>query len=97
MEPVKIGQYEVGSGQPIFITAEIGINHNGDINIAKKLIDEAVDNGCQAVKFQKSTIVTLQTTIRELLSCRLKLQVIKRWCPIDNWKLFASHYICLTI
>ena len=40
----------------IFITAEIGINHNGDINIAKKLIDIAKNAGCNAVKFQKRTI-----------------------------------------
>jgi N-acetylneuraminate synthase len=39
-----------------FIIAEIGINHNGDINIAKKLIDGAVFTGCNAVKFQKRTI-----------------------------------------
>lgn len=40
----------------LFITAEIGINHNGDIHIAKKLIDVARDCGCDAVKFQKRTI-----------------------------------------
>lgn len=40
----------------VFITAEIGINHNGDLNIAKKLIDLAVLSGCDAVKFQKRTI-----------------------------------------
>jgi len=40
----------------IFIIAEIGINHNGDIEIAKKLIDMAKDCGCDAVKFQKRTI-----------------------------------------
>lgn len=39
-----------------FITAEIGINHNGDIEIAKKLIDWAYLSGCDAVKFQKRTI-----------------------------------------
>lgn len=39
-----------------FVIAEIGINHNGDLNIAKQLIDMAVRNGCQAVKFQKRTI-----------------------------------------
>ena len=39
-----------------FITAEIGINHNGDLNIAKKLIDMAKLSGCDAVKFQKRTI-----------------------------------------
>ena len=40
----------------VFVTAEIGINHNGDINIAKKLIDMAIECGCDAVKFQKRTI-----------------------------------------
>ncbi len=40
----------------VFIVAEIGINHNGDIKIAKKLIDIASDSGCDAVKFQKRTV-----------------------------------------
>ena len=40
----------------VFITAEIGINHNGDVEIAKKLIDMAKDCGCDAVKFQKRTV-----------------------------------------
>lgn len=39
-----------------FVTAEIGINHNGDIEIAKKLIDLAKSSGCDAVKFQKRTV-----------------------------------------
>jgi sialic acid synthase SpsE len=41
--------------QPVFIIAEIGINHNGDVDLAKRLIDVAVDAGCDAVKFQKRT------------------------------------------
>ena len=40
----------------VFVIAEIGINHNGDIDIAKKLIDMAVQTGCDAVKFQKRTV-----------------------------------------
>ena len=40
----------------LFVTAELGINHNGDVEIAKKLIDIAVNAGCDAVKFQKRTI-----------------------------------------
>ena len=40
----------------IFIIAEIGINHNGDMEIVKKLIDMAKDSGCDAVKFQKRSI-----------------------------------------
>ena len=45
----------IGAGQPVYIIAEIGINHNGSLDIAKKLIDEAVVAGCDAVKFQKRT------------------------------------------
>ena len=52
---IEIGGRPVGDGYPIYIIAEIGINHNGDINIAKKLIDAAVLAGCDAVKFQKRT------------------------------------------
>ena len=47
---------EVHIPKNFYIIAEIGINHNGDINIAKKLIDVAVKSGCDAVKFQKRTI-----------------------------------------
>lgn len=52
---VKIGDKLVGEGHPCFIVAEIGLNHNSDINIAKKLIDSAALAGCDAVKFQKRT------------------------------------------
>ena len=44
-----------------FIIAEIGINHNGDIELAKKLIDGAVQARCDAVKFQKRTIDVVYT------------------------------------
>ena len=45
----------IGAGHPVYFIAEIGINHNGSLEIAKKLIDEAVSAGCDAVKFQKRT------------------------------------------
>lgn len=45
----------VGEGHPTYIIAEIGLNHNGDIQIAKQLIDVAAIFGCDAVKFQKRT------------------------------------------
>jgi N-acetylneuraminate synthase len=61
MSQVKIGNILVGDGQPCFVIAEIGINHNGDINIAKKLIDVAEASGCNAVKFQKRTIDVVYT------------------------------------
>jgi N-acetylneuraminate synthase len=58
---VKIGNKIVGDNEPVFIIAEIGINHNGDIEPAKKLIDLAVEAGCDAVKFQKRTIDIVYT------------------------------------
>lgn len=59
MAKIEIGDRVVGSKEPTFIIAEIGINHNGSVAIAKQLIDLAVRNGCQAVKFQKRTIETV--------------------------------------
>jgi N-acetylneuraminate synthase len=53
---VRIGDLLVGDGEPCMIIAEIGINHNGSLEIAWRLIDEAVDAGCNAVKFQKRTV-----------------------------------------
>ena len=52
---VRIGDRAVGDGEPVFVIAEIGINHNGSLEIAKKLIDGAVLSGADAVKFQKRT------------------------------------------
>jgi len=58
---VKIGKKTIGDNYPCFVIAEIGINHNGDLNSAKKLIDMAVECGCDAVKFQKRTIELVYT------------------------------------
>jgi len=52
---IKIGNRTIGEGKPCFIIAEAGVNHNGDINLAKKLIDLAKDAGADAVKFQTFT------------------------------------------
>jgi N-acetylneuraminate synthase len=53
---VDIGTRTVGDSQPCYVIAEIGINHNGDIDLAKRLISVAVAAGCDAVKFQKRTV-----------------------------------------
>lgn len=53
---VKIGDRLVGDDQPCMLVGEIGINHNGDVGIARQLIDYAVQYGWDAVKFQKRTI-----------------------------------------
>jgi len=52
---VKIGNQIVGDGHPTYIVAEIGINHNGQVEMAKQLIDAAIAAGVNAVKFQKRT------------------------------------------
>lgn len=52
---VEIAGKLVGPGRPIFVIAEIGINHNGSLDLARRLIDGAVLAGCDAVKFQKRT------------------------------------------
>jgi len=52
---VRLGAREIGAGAPTYIIAELGINHNGSIDLVRQLIDAAVDAGCDAVKFQKRT------------------------------------------
>lgn len=49
---IKIGNKTIGNKHPAFIIAEAGVNHNGDIELAKKLIDKAVEAGVDAIKFQ---------------------------------------------
>jgi len=55
MNTIKINNQLVGDGSPVYIIAEIGINHNGSMDNVFKLIDLASDSGCNAVKFQKRT------------------------------------------
>lgn len=52
---VRIGRHLIGGDNPAYLIAEIGLNHNGDVELAKRLIDVAADAGVQAVKFQKRT------------------------------------------
>ena len=58
---ITIKNKKIGDGYPCFIIAEIGINHNGSLSLAKKMIDIAVTTGCDAVKFQKRTIDIVYT------------------------------------
>ncbi len=61
MTTVNVGNKKIGAGWPAYIIAEIGINHNGDISLAKRLIQVAVAAGCDAVKFQKRTVDVVYT------------------------------------
>lgn len=59
MKTVKLGDVEIGPGQPPYIIAEVGSNHNGDMTLCRRLIDAAADAGAQAVKFQSWTDTSL--------------------------------------
>jgi N-acetylneuraminate synthase len=59
MPTIKIGDRLVGDGQPTYVIAEIGVNHNGLLQLAMELIDAAVDSGADAVKFQKRKLDNL--------------------------------------
>ena len=61
MSDILLGSCKVGSNHPTFIIAEIGINHQGGIKIAKELIAKAKECGADAVKFQKRTISRILT------------------------------------
>jgi N-acetylneuraminate synthase len=95
---IKFEARKVGDGHPTYVIAELGINHNGDINIAKKLIDAAAHAGADAVKFQKRTpdIATppeQQKTMRETpwgyityLEYRYKVEFDEeQYCEIDRY------------
>ena len=95
---IKIGNRWVGDGHPAYIIAEIGINHNGDLGIAKQMIDAAVHAGVDAVKFQKrtpdiATPLDQQTQMRETpwgyityLDYRYKVEFNEeQYCEIDNY------------
>ena len=56
---MDIGGILIGNDKPCYIIAEIGINHNGDIALAKKLIDVATNAGANAVKFQKRDLESI--------------------------------------
>jgi sialic acid synthase SpsE/sugar phosphate isomerase/epimerase len=56
MAAIKIGNRSIGDGYPTYVIAEIGVNHNGFLDLALKLIDVAVDAGADAVKFQKRSL-----------------------------------------
>ena len=58
---VKVGDKTIGENYTCFIIAEIGINHNGSVDLAKKMIDIAITTGCDAVKFQKRTVDVVYT------------------------------------
>lgn len=95
---IRIGDRMLGDGYPVYVIAEIGINHNGDLGIAKQMIDAAVHAGAEAVKFQKrtpeiSTPLEQQKQMRETpwgyityLDYRHKVEFNEeQYCEIDRY------------
>ena len=76
---IRIGDKCIGEGEPCFIVAEIGLNHNGDVVLAKRLIDGAKECGADAVKFQKRSIDKMLT--KEILDM-----------PYDVWYAYGKTY-----
>lgn len=85
MKTIRIGSRIIGEGKPCFIIAEIGVNHNGSMKIAKKLIDMAVEAGADCVKFQMRNLNALykkdalENTLREDLSVQYTISLLKKF------------------
>ena len=67
MKTINIADRIVGDNQPVYMIAEIGLNHNGDLQIAKKLIDAIFATNWDCAKFQKRTPEICVLCIRETL------------------------------
>lgn len=74
---VNIGGKNIGSGNKTYIVAEIGVNHNGDMDLVKKLIDEAYNAGVDAIKFQKFKTESLVTKEAQKQDIKKKLQMLQ--------------------
>jgi len=68
MQEIVIGSKRVGSAHPVFVIAEIGINHNGSLDVAKQLIEGAALAGCDAVKSRKEPRISVCLKIRGILN-----------------------------
>ncbi len=96
MKTVCIGDHAVGDNQPAFIVAEIGINHNGNLDSAKRLIDAAYDAGANCAKFQMRHLPTLYVNAgdpddpSENLGSQYTLDLLTRFelSPKDMFKAF---------
>ena len=78
---IRIGDRRIGPNEPCYIIAEVGINHNGDIDLAKQLVDAAALAGVDAVKFQKRKLSEVYQE-RILAEPRLGEQALQYIVPI---------------
>ena len=100
MNIFKLKNQSIGENQPLFLIAEAGVNHNGDLSLAHKLIDKAADVGADAVKFQTfiaEEIVSPETPLagHHLANVGEELShfdlIQKLELPFDSFKELKSH------
>lgn len=72
-ESFSIDNHQVGKGHPVFVIAEVGVNHNGDVNLAIKMIEEAARCGADCVKFQ--TFKAERVALRDAPKAEYQLKV----------------------
>lgn len=77
---ITIGGRKVGEGHPCFVIGEIGINHNGSLEIAKQLIAAAVAAGCDAVKFQKRDVNIVYSAEELAVPRKVDASIIRHAC-----------------
>jgi sialic acid synthase SpsE/sugar phosphate isomerase/epimerase len=96
---IKIGQFTIDDNSPTFIIAEIGNNHNGSLNAAKKLIDVAVEAGASCAKFQMRHLPSLYRNggnardISEDLGSQYTLDLLSRF-QLSNAEMLAAFDYC---
>ena len=91
MRTIKIGNKIIGHNQPCFVIAEAGINHNGNLQLAKKLIDMAVKAGADAVKFQTFKAENLATKAANMTDYQIK-NIGKEKSQLDMLKNLEIAY-----
>ncbi len=82
-QKIKFGKRYIGKDEPVFVIAEIGINHNGSVDLARELIDKAVEAGADCVKFQMRDLDSLYVTkdgsdMKENLTTQYSLDLLKK-------------------
>lgn len=87
---IKIGERIIGNSDPVFIIAEAGVNHNGDVGLAKRLIDVAYEAGADAVKFQTfkaKKLVSSKAPLGDYKTTGVDISLI------EKLELSLQHYI----
>src|SRR3990167_3899020 len=88
LQSIRIGGRDIGDGQPPFVIAEVGINHNGDVNLAKQMVHAAKEAGAHCIKFQT------HLTGKEMIHTQMTPGAISKeplWDIIQRCELTATE------